>query len=70
MLTFTDDELADRLESETGERPDWRAHAFSDLEQDVREGIERIKASPFIPNKDSVRGFVYGVETGTLREVS
>jgi carbonic anhydrase len=70
MLTFTDDELADRLESETGERPDWRAHAFSDLEQDVREGIERIKASPFIPNKDSVRGFVYDVETGTLREVS
>ena len=69
MLTFTDDELAERLERETGQRPQWRAHAFSDLEQDVREGIERIKSSPFIPRTDSVRGFVYEVETGRLREV-
>ncbi len=49
MLTFTDDELAEKLEQETGERPDWRAHSFSDLEEDVREGAERIKSSPFIP---------------------
>ena len=70
MLTFTDDELAERLERETGQRPQWRAHAFSDLEQDVREGIERIKSSPFIPRTDSVRGFVYEVETGRLREVA
>jgi len=69
MLTFTDEQLADRLESETGERPEWRAHAFADLEQDVRDGIERIKASPFIPRTDEVRGFVYEVETGRLREV-
>jgi carbonic anhydrase len=70
MLTFTDDELAEKLEQETGERPDWRAHSFSDVEEDVREGVERIKSSPFIPRADRVRGFVYEVETGGLREVS
>ena len=69
MLTFTDDELADRLERETGQRPEWRAHAFSDLDEDVRDGIERIRSSPFVPRKDKVRGFVYEVETGRLREV-
>jgi carbonic anhydrase len=70
MLTFTDEELAQKLEQETGERPEWRAHAFADLEQDVRDGIAAIKASPFIPKKDSVRGFVYDVKTGELREVT
>jgi carbonic anhydrase len=70
MLTFTDDELADKLEGETGERPEWSAQAFGDLEGDVRAGIERIKASPFIPRTDSVRGFVYEVESGSLREVA
>ena len=70
MLTFTDEQFAEKLESETGSRPEWRAHAFSDLEQDVRDAIERIRASPFVPRKDSVRGFVYEVETGRLREVS
>jgi carbonic anhydrase len=70
MLTFKDEELADRLEQETGERPSWSAQAFSDLDQNVRESIETIKASPFIPRTDSVRGFVYEVESGRLREVS
>jgi carbonic anhydrase len=70
MLTFTDDEFAEKLEGETGQRPEWRALAFSDLEQDVREGIERIRSSPFIPRTDRVRGFIYEVETGMLREVS
>jgi carbonic anhydrase len=70
MLTFTDYELAEKLEGETGQRPEWWALAFSDLEQDVREGIERIRSSPFIPRTDRVRGFVYAVETGRLREVS
>ena len=69
MLTFTDEEFAQRLERETGSRPEWRSHAFSDLEQDVRDGIERIKQSPFVPHTDRVRGFVYEVETGRLREV-
>jgi carbonic anhydrase len=69
MQTFSDDEFADRLERETGSRPDWRAHAFSDLDQAVRDGIERIRESPFVPRTDGVRGFVYEVETGRLREV-
>jgi carbonic anhydrase len=70
MLTFTDEELAQKLEDETGQRPEWSAHAFGDVEADVRAGIEKIKASPFVPRTDSVRGFVYEVETGALREVS
>jgi carbonic anhydrase len=70
MLTFTDDEFAQKLEDETGERPEWRAHAFADLDQDVKESIEKIRNSPFVPRTDNVRGFVYEVETGRLREVS
>ena len=68
MLTFTDDEFRFRLQKETGIRPEWAAEAFSDLDEDVRQSIRRIKASPFIPSKN-VRGFVYDVATGTLREV-
>jgi carbonic anhydrase len=70
MLTFTDDEFAARLEEGTGRRPEWSARAFSDLEGSVRDSIARLEASPFIPNKDSIRGFVYDVKTGELREVS
>jgi carbonic anhydrase len=69
MQTFTDDEFAEKLERETGSRPEWRAHAFADLEQDVRDSIDTIRSSPFIPRTDSVRGFVYDVDTGRLREV-
>src|SRR3954452_23254690 len=70
MLTFTDDELAGRLENETGERPGWSAQAFSDLEADVRDSLTRLRQSPFIPKKDSIRGFVYDVKSGELREVT
>jgi carbonic anhydrase len=70
MQTFTDEEFAEKLEGETGSRPEWRAHAFSDLDQDVRDSIAAIKGSPFIPRTDNVRGFVYDVETGGLREAS
>ncbi len=70
MLTFGDDEFKAAIERDTGIRPSWAAETFSDLEGDVRQSIARIKASPFIPRKDSVRGFVYEVETGRLREVS
>ena len=70
MLTFTDEEFASRLKQETGHQPGWQAHAFIDLDDDVRDSIQRIKDSPFIPRKDSVRGFVYEVETGRLREVA
>jgi carbonic anhydrase len=70
MLTFTDDEFRSSIEQDTGIKPEWAAEAFSDLDGDVRQSIARIKASPFIPRTDSVRGFVYEVETGRLREVS
>ena len=69
MLTFTDDEFKRSIQEDTGIKPEWAAEAFSDLDEDVRQSIARIQASPFIPNKDSVRGFVYEVETGKLREV-
>jgi carbonic anhydrase len=69
MLTFTDDDFKRSIEEDTGIRPEWAAEAFPDLDADVRQSIARIKASPFIPRKDAVRGFVYEVETGRLREV-
>jgi carbonic anhydrase len=69
MLTFTDDEFKRSIQDELGIKPQWAAEAFPDLDQDVRQSIARIKASPFIPNKGSVRGFVYDVHNGTLREV-
>ena len=70
MLTFTDDGFKESIEQEVGIKPEWAAEAFKDLDADVRQSIARIKASPFIPRKDSVRGFVYEVESGRLREVS
>jgi carbonic anhydrase len=70
MLTFTDDEFKRSVQDETGIKPEWAAEAFPELDEDVRQSIARIQASPFIPKKDSVRGFVYEVETGKLREVS
>ncbi len=70
MLTFTDDEFRRQIQQETGIKPEWAAEAFDDLEEDVRQSIARIKASPFIPKKDRVRGFVYDVATGRLHEVS
>lgn len=70
MLTFTDDGFKKSIQDETGIKPEWAAEAFPDLDEDVRQSIARIKASPFIPIKDSVRGFVYEVESGKLREVA
>ena len=69
MQTFKDDDLKKQIESEVGIRPAFALEAFSDLEGDVKQSIARIKASPFIPNKSSVRGFVYDVRTGKLDEV-
>ena len=70
MLTFSDDEFRQDIQRETGIKPEWPAETFDDLDEDVRQSIARIKASPFIPKTDSVRGFVYDVETGRLREVT
>jgi carbonic anhydrase len=70
MLTFKDDELKGQIQKETGIRPPFALEAFSNLEEDVRQSIARIKASPFIPKRDAVRGFVYDVKTGRLNEVT
>ncbi len=69
MLTFTDDGFKESIRQETGIKPPWSAEAFSDLDDDVRQSLQRIQADPFIPVKDSVRGFIYDVSTGKLREV-
>ena len=69
MLTFTDDQFKGAIQDETGIKPAWAAEAFTDPDQDVRQSIARIKASPFIPRKESIRGFVFDVATGKLNEV-
>jgi carbonic anhydrase len=68
MLTFTDDEFKRSIQDETGIKPEWSPESFPDVDEDVRQSVARVKASPFIPKK-SVRGFVYEVESGNLREV-
>src|ERR1700744_2076029 len=70
MLTFTDDDFKASIEQDTGIKPQWAAESFSDLDTDVRQSIARIKASPFIPHKDAIRGFVYEVESGRLGAVT
>jgi carbonic anhydrase len=70
MLTFRDDDFRAQVHADTGVKPEWAAEAFDDLDEDVRQSIARIKASPFIPHKDKVRGFVYDVHSGVLREVA
>ncbi len=69
LLNITDEDFAQRLEEATGQRPTWRAHAFDDLEASVRDSMRRIRESPFVPRTDKVRGFVYEVESGRLRDV-
>lgn len=69
MLTFRDDDVKDSIEADTGLRPSFALEAFGDLDQDIRQSIARIKASPFVPNKDHIRGFVYDCATGRLKEV-
>jgi carbonic anhydrase len=69
MLTFTDDEFKQSILDETGIKPEWAAESFSNLETDVRQSIARIKANPFVPLKDNIRGFIFDVATGLLNEV-
>ena len=69
MLTFTDDAFRAQVLAETGVKPAWAPEAFDDLDTDVRQSIARIQAEPAIPLKDNIRGFVYDVTNGTLREV-
>jgi carbonic anhydrase len=70
MLTFTDDAFKRSIQDETGIKPTWSAEAFPDLAEDVRQSIARIKASPFIPHKDAIAGFIFDVATGKLNPVS
>lgn len=69
MLTFKDDDFRQSIEQETGQRPERAAEAFPDVDADVRQSIVRIKNSPFVPHRDKIRGFVYHVENGSLREI-
>jgi carbonic anhydrase len=69
VITFTDNQFKKSIQDDTGIKPAWSAEAFSDLDEDVRQSIARIKASPFVPNKASIRGFVFDVATGKLNEV-
>jgi carbonic anhydrase len=68
MLTITDDEFKRAVQEETGISPHWAVESFSDLDESVRQSIARIETSPFLPHRGAVRGFVYEVETGALRE--
>jgi carbonic anhydrase len=70
MLTFTDDAFKAGIEADTGIKPPWAAEFFDDPDSDIRQSIARIKASPFVPHTGAVRGFVFDVATGRLREVS
>ncbi len=70
MLTFSDDEFRRAIQDDTGIKPAWAPEAFPDVDEDVRQSLARVHASPFIPHKDSLRGFVYEVESGRLREVT
>jgi carbonic anhydrase len=69
MLTFTDDQVKAHIEADTGIRPPFALEAFPNAEQDVKQSIARIAASPFVPHKDQVRGFVYDVKSGRLNQV-
>jgi carbonic anhydrase len=70
MLTFADDDVKRQIQQETGVKPPFALEAFEDLEEDIRQSISRIRSSPFLLAKDDVRGFIYEVESGRLREVS
>ena len=70
MLTFSDDDVKAQIEADTGIRPPFALESFPDIDADVRQSMARIKASPFVPDKSGVRGFVYDVKTGKLREVT
>ncbi len=70
MRTFAEDAFAEQLEAETGVRPTWQTTSFNEIEADVRRAVARVRASAFLPHVDAVRGFVYEVETGRLREVA
>jgi carbonic anhydrase len=70
MLGLDDEELLAELEADVGSRPDWTPHGFTDLDDSVRRSVAVLRADPFLPHRDQVRGFVYDVGDGSLREVT
>jgi len=70
MLTFTDDAFKKDIHDETGLKPPWSPESFDDIDVDLKQSMARVKASPFLPHRDAVRGFVYDVKDGSLREVT
>ena len=70
MLTFTDDAFRREIQEETGIKPDWAPESFTDVEEDIRQSVARLNASPFLIHKESIRGFVFDVTTGKLTEAS
>ena len=70
MLTFTDDDFKAGLQKETGIKPEWAAESFPDVEEDVRQSLRRIEHSPFVTKQTSLRGFVFDVATGKLKEIT
>jgi carbonic anhydrase len=66
---LTDEDFREELTRDAGVAPPFALHAFTDADEDVRRSIARIRSSPFLPHRDDVRGFVYDVSTGLLREV-
>lgn len=69
MLTFRDDDIKDQIATDVGLRPTFALEAFDDVEDDIRQSIARLRANPYIPHKDAIRGFVFDVKTGRLEEV-
>ena len=69
LQSVGDDEFRRRIQDETGIRPPWALDAFADVDEDARQSIARVRASPFVPRRERVRGFVYDVDSGRLREV-
>ncbi|RVW01363.1 beta-class carbonic anhydrase [Rhodococcus xishaensis] len=70
MLTFTDDDFKRSVQDETGVKPAWAVETFPDVEEDVRQSLRRIQASPFVTLTESLRGFVFDVATGKLGEIT
>jgi carbonic anhydrase len=70
LLMLREDEVKAEIEAETGGRPAFALEGFDDLVASVRRSIDRLRADPFLPHTARVRGFVYGVETGRLEEVT
>ncbi len=70
MMTFTERELSAQLEREMGAKLPFALGAFSDMEEDVRRSVTLIRTCRFLPHRDVVRGFVYEVATGRMREVT